>query len=119
MLVGRPCSRHLQDAGWVEVTRVAVDELHNGCSALLGAAARWAWREGRPILTYTRADEDGASLRAAGWTSIGETRAEPWSRAERPREATEAEGVSKTRWIPGRLLEALARAIAPLCVVWP
>lgn len=45
-IVGRPVSRVLDAAGWVEVTRVATDGTPNACSMLYGAAARWARRGG-------------------------------------------------------------------------
>jgi hypothetical protein len=70
-LVGRPASRHLQAQGWVEVTQCAVEEhVPNACSALYGAAARWARKRGSPITTYTLQEESGASLRGAGWVAV-------------------------------------------------
>ena len=70
-LVGRPASRHLQAQGWIEVTRCAVEEgVPNACSALYGAAARWARKRGTPLTTYTLQEESGASLRGAGWVTV-------------------------------------------------
>lgn len=108
-LVGRPVSHVLQADGWVEVTRVAVPAVaeggpRNGCSALYGAAARWARDRGLRILTYTRVDESGASLRGAGWIPVARTATRasgrPWSRKGRPRHAAAAEQVGKLRWCP-------------------
>ncbi len=102
-LVGRPVSRVLQERGWVEVTRVAVPSVAdggpaNGCSAVYGAVARWARRRGSPVLTYTRADESGASLRGAGWVETGRVTPRSWSCASRPRAAHEQ--IAKVRWSP-------------------
>ncbi|MFF0821170.1 XF1762 family protein [Micromonospora haikouensis] len=66
--VGRPVARHYDDGLTVEVTRVATDGTPHACSALYGAC----WRAAKAMgyvraITYTHADESGASLRAAGW----------------------------------------------------
>lgn len=122
-IVGRATARLADQAGWVEVTRVATDGTPNACSALYGAAARWAWRRGSPVLTYTRTDEPGTSLRAAGWVEVGRTETRPggrrWSRAGRQRRAAPAERIGKVRWVPGGLFSAVAAAIARCCVVLP
>ena len=66
--VGRPSSRVLAARGWLEVTRVASDGYPNACSALYGAARRWAREVGAPeLVTYTLAGEAGGSLRGAGY----------------------------------------------------
>ena len=56
------------------------------CSLLLGAA----WRASRAmgykrLITYTLPSEGGASLRAAGFRFIGQTKAQDWHRESRPR----------------------------------
>lgn len=66
---GRPKARSLNPLEWLEVTRCCTDGTKNACSFLYGAAARAAKAMGfRYIQTYTRQEEDGASLRAVGWT---------------------------------------------------
>ncbi len=85
-IIGRPVSRHLDDGWTAEVTRLCTDGTRNACSLLYGAAWRAARALGyRRLLTYTLAKEGGASLRAAGWRVVGQTKAEGWSRRERPR----------------------------------
>ena len=117
-LVGRPGSRVLQARGWVEVTRVAVPEgARNACSMCYGAAARWARRQGHRILTYTRIDEPGASLRGAGWQLLampsdrlpGVVEAGQWSRPSRPR--AQNERVDKVRWSPPWCVEEVIDAV--------
>lgn len=75
-MVGAPTGRWSPSArpGIVEVTRVAIrDDLRRGlvwnaASMLYGAAAREAKRRGYArIITYSREDETGVSLKAAGW----------------------------------------------------
>lgn len=67
-IVGRPSARMLDTGNVAEVTRVATDGSPNACSALYGAAARWARAQSLDsIITYTLASEPGTSLRAAGW----------------------------------------------------
>lgn len=85
-IVGRPSSRRLDDGWTAEVTRLCTDGSRNACSFLYGASWRAARALGyRKLITYTLASESGASLRAAGWTCIGETGGGTWSRRSRPR----------------------------------
>lgn len=85
-VVGRPVAR-MRDDGWtLEVTRLATDGTPNACSALYGACARAAFALGyRRIGTYTLDSEPGTSLKAAGWTLIGERGGGSWSAPSRPR----------------------------------
>ncbi len=85
-VVGRPVARKLQDGWTAEVTRVCTDGARNACSMLYGAAWRAVRALGyRRLVTYTLAEEGGASLRAAGWRCVGEAGGGSWSRADRPR----------------------------------
>jgi len=108
-LAGRPSSPALQAQGWVEVTRCAVEEgVRNACSALYGAAARWARARGVPITTYTLATESGASLRGAGWVEVARLparRGAGWN--NRPgRQPTD--NAAKVRWAPPWALALVA-----------
>lgn len=105
---GRPVSRHLDDGRTLEVTRVATDGTRNACSALYGAIRRAAVALGYTrLVTYTLAEEEGASLRASGWTDEGEAGSGSWSRPSRPRDDTlfgmpapkAAPQVRKRRWM--------------------
>lgn len=85
-VVGRPVARMLQDGFTAEVTRVATDGARNANSFLYGAAWRACRALGyRRLVTYTLPGEGGASLRAAGWTLLGEAGGGSWSRRSRPR----------------------------------
>jgi hypothetical protein len=75
---GRPVARALDDGLTVEVNRTCTDGSRNANSMLYGAA----WRASKAMgylrsITYTRADEDGASLRAAGYVRVKELPARP------------------------------------------
>lgn len=85
-IVGRPVSRML-DNGWVlEVNRCCTDGTKNACSMLYGAAWRAAKALGyRKLITYTLPDEGGASLKASGWTCVGERGGGNWNCKSRPR----------------------------------
>jgi hypothetical protein len=97
-ILGRPVARRLDDELTIEITRVATDGCANACSALYGAARRIARALGYlRIITYTREEESGTSLRAAGWTPARRTRGGSWSRTDRPRLAGGCEG-PKRRW---------------------
>jgi hypothetical protein len=85
-VVGRPVSRALDDGWTLEVSRVATDGVRNGCSMLYGACRRAAFALGyRRLVTYVLCTEPGTSLRAAGWTCVGEIRGKTWNMPGRAR----------------------------------
>ncbi len=70
---GRPVARAFDDGRTLEITRTCTDGSPNVNSLLYGAARRAAWAMGfTRIITYTQADETGASLRAAGFVRVKE-----------------------------------------------
>ena len=85
-MVNRPVSIAL-DNGWtLEVSRCCTDGTKNACSALYGAAWRAAKSLGyRRLITYTLPEEGGASLTAAGWAKVYESKGGTWDRKNRPR----------------------------------
>lgn len=99
-VAGRPVARNYDDGGTVEVTRIASDGTRNACSMLYGALTRAAYALGyHRVITYTRSDEPGASLRAANWKVIGER--EPrrgWSTPSRPRDNDTYDAIGRTLW---------------------
>jgi len=97
-IVGRPVARMLDDGWTAEVVRLCTTGERNACSMLYGAAWRAARALGwRRLVTYTLAEEGGASLRAAGWRIVGEAGGGSWSRRERPRVDTHPTQ-PKLRW---------------------
>jgi len=85
-IVGRPTSRARDDGFTAEVTRLATDGCPNACSALYAAAWRAARAMGYLRMgTYILATEPGTSLRAAGWSMVGEVVGRSWSCPSRPR----------------------------------
>lgn len=97
---GRPVARNLDDGHTIEVTRVATDGTPHVCSMLYGACWRAAKAMGyRRAITYTRADEPGTSLRAAGWLRTAELDARPgWNTPARRRAPNGSDGVARVRW---------------------
>ena len=85
-IVEPPRARHLNDGWTAEVTRVCTDGAPNACSMLYGACWRAVKALGyTKLITYTLAEEGGASLRGAGWKVVAESKGGPWSRKARPR----------------------------------
>lgn len=85
-IVGKPVARMLNDHLTVEITRCCTDGTRNACSFLYRACVRIAQSMGyRRVLTYTLAEESGASLKGAGFKVTRTTRAESWSRPSRGR----------------------------------
>jgi hypothetical protein len=69
-VVGRPTSG-LDPKALLEVTRLCSDGTENACSMLYAAAARAGKALGYlAIQTYIFTEEDGASLKAAGWAYV-------------------------------------------------
>ena len=99
-MIGRPVSRHLDDQWTLEVNRTCTDGTPNANSALYGAAWRACKALGfRRLITYTRADESGTSLKAAGWRVIAERRPRKgWSAPSRPRVDTTEHGIQRVLW---------------------
>jgi len=84
-IVGRPVSRYFDNGFTLEVNRLCTDGTKNACSILYGAAWRAARAMGyHKIITYTLASEDGASLRAAGWTCAGLAGGLRWTGKRKP-----------------------------------
>lgn len=86
IIVGRPLARAWDDGWTAEVTRCCTDGTKNACSMLYSAAWRAAKAIGyRRLITYTRDDESGISLDAAGWKVVARRKARTWDAPGRPR----------------------------------
>src|SRR6185437_1547211 len=86
VIVGRPVARASDDGFTAEVTRCCTDGSRNACSMLYRAAWRAARAMGyRKLITYTLAEEGGASLMGAGFKCVGEAGGGTWNREGRPR----------------------------------
>lgn len=70
-MAGRPVARHFDDGITLEINRTCTDGTSNANSMLYGACRRAAWAMGyRRCITYTQADETGASIKAAGFIRV-------------------------------------------------
>jgi hypothetical protein len=98
-IAGRPVARRLDDGKTLEVLRVCSDGTRNACSFLYSRVAQIARLMGYTrIITYTLADESGASLRAVGAKVTGEVEPQEWSKPSRPRKSQAVYGEEKLRW---------------------
>ena len=102
--VGNPVAPAFNGRGIVEVNRLCIrGDLNpmlrwNCCSKLYAHAATEAERRGfGRIITYIRADEEGTSLRAAGWVCDGPAGGRGWHSARRARSSRNA-WIAKERW---------------------
>lgn len=98
-VVGHPARELMHDDATLAVLRVAVLEGHrNACSMLYGACSRAARAMGADnLVTYTHADEHGASLKASGWIEGGLTDGGEWGRDARQRPLA-IDPLPKRRW---------------------
>jgi hypothetical protein len=95
---GRPC-RLLQDGATAEITRIATLGTPNACSALYAPLRRAAAALGyRRVYTYTRADEPGISVRAAGFVFDGPAGGGEFDRPSRRRNPVD-DPSPKHRWV--------------------
>lgn len=104
VMVGRPVARLLDHTKIVEVNRLCIRRdlprqlRWNACSQFYGWSAREAEKRGfEKIITYIMEDEDGTTLKAAGWTCEGPAGGGSWNRKDRPR-ADRAPTIRKVRW---------------------
>ena len=98
---GLPVARMLNDGRTLEITRIASNAPSsvNACSRLYGAIRRAGRNLGYTrFVTYTRKDEDGTSLRAAGFHDCGLSDGGEWCRPSRRRKAA-TQPIPKRRWI--------------------
>lgn len=97
---GRPVARAYNDGQTVEVWRVASDGSRNTTSMVYGALSRAAFALGYTrVITYTQADESGASLRAAGWKIVAHRPPRKgWSTPSRPRDDARYMTSARTLW---------------------
>lgn len=81
-----PTARKQDDGFTLEITRVCTNGVPNGCSKLYAALLRAGKALGfRRAITYTRIDETGSSLKAAGFTVSHRVKAASWNVPSRPR----------------------------------
>jgi hypothetical protein len=99
-ITGRPVARYLDNGQTAEVTRLATDGTRNAGSMLYAASWRAASAMGYTrLITYTQLGESGASLRAAGFRTVGERPAhDGWDRPSRPRDDKGSSGMPRTLW---------------------
>lgn len=98
VIVGRPVARGNDDRRTLEITRCCTDGTKNAASMLMGAAWRAAKALGYTrMITYTRADETGISLTAAGFTQSYTVKAKSWNTPSRPRK-DKTEIVQRSLW---------------------
>lgn len=85
-ITGRPVSSYLDNGTTAEITRLCTDGFKNACSFLYAACARIAKEMGyTKIITYILITENGASLKAAGWSEQGVCGGGNWNVKSRPR----------------------------------
>ena len=100
-IVGRPVARALDNGQTLEVTRVCVldGKTKNIVSQLLGGCIRIAVEGGyRKLVTYTREEEDGSSLRSVGFVRETTTSGGSWNSKKRRRKRRPSEEGKKVRW---------------------
>lgn len=97
-MLGRPVARGLDNGLIIEALRVCTIGHKNACTMLYGACRKMAAAAGYDTLvTYTRDDEPGSSLRAAGFRRVATVKGRSWDTPSR-RRSDRDERVSRVRW---------------------
>lgn len=97
-VAARPC-RELDDGYTISITRVCTAGYRNACSMIYGALVRAARALGYVrIFSYTKEDEDGASLKAAGFVVDHVVRAQGHDRPSRRRTTKPIDEEPKVCW---------------------
>jgi hypothetical protein len=79
-VAGLPKARELMARTTLEINRVCADGERNACSLLYASMLRAGRALGYTrFVTYSLKSENGASLRAAGWTPVAEWAGGKWS----------------------------------------
>lgn len=100
VICGRPVARRLDDGYTLEVNRLCTDGTPNVCSILYAAAYRAARAMGyNKVITYILDTENGASLKAAGYTCEGRAGGFEWNGAKAPKQTDQYPHQMKTRWV--------------------
>ena len=93
-IVGTPVSPHLQ-THYLEVRRLASDGIYGACSALYMQSDKYAESVGKFLVTYTFANESGASLIASGASIVKTCKRGKDTRAGRKNITS---NIDKVRW---------------------
>lgn len=98
-IAGRPVARRLDDGKTLVVLRVCTEGTPNACSFLYNRVRRDAHLMGyEKVVTYTLAEESGASLRAVGAKPVAAVEPQEWSVPSRPRKSQPVYSKKKVRW---------------------
>lgn len=92
-----PTARMLDDGFTLEIQRLCTDGTRNACSFAYASMVRVAKELGyKRVVTYTREEESGSSLKAVGFQCVAGGIAEDWSRRWGPR--NNVAGTPRLRW---------------------
>ena len=112
-ICGRPVSRHLDNGLTCEITRLCTDGTRNACSMLYGACCRTAKAMGyKSIITYILASENGASLKASGFSCEGAAGGTHWTGVRNKGQDIPRE--MKTRWRRDLVKEKPVKEVVPM-----
>lgn len=104
LVMGRPTARAYDDGITMEITRSCVIDCKNANSFLYGTSRKVATLLGyKRLITYTRKDESGSSLKAAGFQLVAVRPARKnWANSsiklKSKRDATVEENVERCLW---------------------
>jgi len=98
--IGRPVARMTNPKEVLEVTRLCTDGTRNACSALYSAAARVGKAMGyKKIQSFILETENGASLKASGWTLDGVSPGGQWKHTDGKPRRTDQPTIPKHRYV--------------------
>ncbi len=99
-ICGRPVARKTDAYNVLEILRCASDGTKNAISKLYGAICRAADAMGyTSVQTFTLPEEGGASMKASGFTMVGESAGGQWERSDGAARRTDQPTGVKSKWV--------------------
>jgi hypothetical protein len=98
-IAGRPVARKLDDGKTLEILRVCTDGTPNANSFLYSRIKRIGQLMGyQKFISYTLAEEAGASLKAVGAQVVSQVKPKEWSVPSRKRKSQAVYQKAKVKW---------------------
>lgn len=100
VICGRPVARLTDPYTVLEISRCCTDGTKNAISKLYGCVCRIAKEMGfHSVQTFTLPEEGGASMRACGFTFVGEAGGGQWKHSDGKPRRTDQPTQTKHKWV--------------------
>ena len=99
VICGRPVARMIDHTKVLEISRCATDGTKNAISKLYSSVCRAAAAMGfEKVQTYTLPEEGGSSMKACGFTFVGEAGGGDWNHGEKSHKNRRTDQPMGVKW---------------------